>query len=290
MLMQQLISGFLASGIYALFAVGFTMIFGIMGVLNMAHADFAIVTAFVVIAMVSSSFGIEIGIAFALVATIVLAIVIERVAMRPGRRFSGDAGVEMPLIATIGAGMIIQNAAAMLLGNKAQMFPLQLREFIWIGEFFFSKGLIVSVIVSAILLVVLEIFVNHTSFGRQIRAVAMNPKAARIMGIDPNLVIVSTVGITGLLAGVAGILVGATYGFVGPFSGVTYAVKGLVAMIVGGVGSLRGAVLGAILIGLTEAVAVTYFGSQARDVSVFVVLIFVLTIWPSGLVPVSQSR
>ena len=290
MLTQQLISGFLASGIYALFDVGFTMIFGLMGVLNMAHADFAVVTAFVVIAMVASGFGIEAGIATALVATVVLALVIERTAMRPGRRFAGDAGVEMPLIATIGAGMIIQNSAALMLGNRAQMFPLQLREFVWVGGFFFSKGLILSVIVAIVLLIALEIFVHRTSFGRQIRAVATNPNAARIMGIDPNLVIMTTVSITSLLAGVAGILVGITYGFVGPFTGITYAIKGLVAMIVGGVGSLRGAVLGAILIGVTEAAAVTYFGSQARDVSVFVVLVVVLTLRPSGLVPIPQGR
>ena len=289
MLLQQIISGFLASGIYALFAVGFTMIFGIMGVLNMAHADIAIVAAFAVVALAASGYG-GLSIVLALVGVILLSILLERVAMRPGRRFHGDAGVEMPLIATIGAGMIIQNSMALIFGNKAQLFPYQLREFVWIGDFFFSKGLILSVVVSAVLLVVLEIFVERTSFGRQIRAVATNANAARIMGIDPNLVIVTTVAITGFLAGVAGVLVGLTYGFVTPYTGVTYAIKGLVAMIVGGVGSLRGAVFGSVLIGVTEAVAVTYFGSQARDVSVFLILILVLAMKPSGLIAVPQGR
>ncbi len=290
MLTQQIISGFLASGIYALFAVGFTMIFGIMGVLNMAHADFAVIMAFVIIATVAAGFGFEAGLVAALVATVVLALLVERVAMRPGRRFKGDARIEMPLIATIGAGMIIQSSAALMLGNRAQMFPLQFREFVWIGEFFFSKGLIYSTIVSIVLLIALEIFVNRTDFGRQIRAVALNVDAARIMGINPNAVIVITVAITAVLAGIAGVLVGITYGFVGPFTGINYAIKGLVAMIIGGVGSLRGAVLGAVLIGVTEAIAVTYLGSQVRDVSVFVILMVLLSLRPSGLIPMPQSR
>lgn len=276
----------MTSGIYALFAVGFTMIFGIMGVLNIAHADFAIITAFIIIATVAAGYGYGAAIVVALICAVVVALLVERVAMRPGRRFKGDASHEMPLIATIGAGMIIQNAAALLMGNKAQMFPIQMREFIWIQGLFFSKGLIISVVVAVILLIALEFFVNRTDFGRQMRAVAMNANAARIMGIDPNAVIVTTVAITALLAGVAGVLVGLTYGFVGPFTGIIYTIKGLVAMIVGGIGSLRGAVLGAVLIGITEAIAVTYFGSQARDVSVFIILMAVLTIKPGGLISV----
>lgn len=114
--------------------------------------------------------------------------------------------------------------------------------------------------------------------------------AARIMGIDVNRVIVMTVFITALLAATAGCLVGISYGLVSSLMGIPYAIKGLVAMIVGGVGSLRGAMLGAVLIGVSEAVAVTYLGSQARDVSVFLVLILVLSVRPGGLVPVPQTR
>jgi branched-chain amino acid transport system permease protein len=290
MIVQQIFSGLLSGAIYALFAVGFAMIFGVMRVLNMAHADFGIVTAFAVIGLASTGLGIVSAIVIALVATIALALVVERVAMRPGRRFRGDASVEMPLIATLGASMIIESGAAIMLGNRAQVFPIQLRDFIWINGFFFSQGLLISAVVAVILLIALEILVNRTDFGRQIRAVAMNPDAARIMGINPNTVIMVTVGITGLLAGVAGILVGITYGLVGPFTGVAYAIKGLVAMIAGGIGSLRGAALGAALIGVTEAVAATYFGTQARDVSVFVVLVVILTLKPSGLISAQQSR
>ena len=290
MLTQQILSGFLASGVYALFAVGFTMIFGVMGVLNMAHADFATVAALTIIMVVGAGLGPVPAIVITLLVTGAVAVLVERVAMRPARRFKGDAAIEMPLIATIGAGMIIQNGAALMFGNKALVFPWRAQSFIKVGGYFVSQGLVYSMVVACALLVALEVLVHRTDFGRQIRAVALNPMAARVMGIDVNRVIVITVFITSMLAATAGCLAGISYGLVSPLMGIPYAIKGLVAMIVGGVGSLRGAVLGAMLIGVSEAVAVTYLGSQARDVSVFVVLILVLSMRPGGLVPTAQMR
>ncbi|HEX4892088.1 MAG TPA: branched-chain amino acid ABC transporter permease [Hyphomicrobiaceae bacterium] len=290
MLLQQLLNGVLASGIYALFAVGFTMIFGIMGVLNMAHADLAVVAAFAIIWAVSAGFSPLPAVLIAVVATLALALLVERLAMRPGRRFKGEAAIEMPLIATIGAGMIIQNVAALLFGNKVIFFPWQLPTFVNVGGFLVSQGLLISAGVALVLLVALEILVDRTSFGRQIRAVAQNPTAAKIMGIDTNLVIVSTVALTAAIAGMAGGLVGLSYGFVAPLMGIPYAIKGLVAMIIGGVGSLRGAVLGALLIGLVEAMAVTWFGSQVKDVAVFAVLLAVLAVKPGGLIATPGAR
>jgi branched-chain amino acid transport system permease protein len=204
--------------------------------------------------------------------------------MRPGRRFKGDAGTEMPLIATIGAGMILQNGAALLFGNKATAFPIQLWSIVKVGGIFMTEGLIVSLFVALVLLVALELLVGYTDFGRQIRAVAQNRDAAQIMGIDANRVIVLTVAMSTLLAGVAGILVGLSYGVVSPLMGIPYAIKGLVAMIVGGVGSLRGAVLGAVLIGVAEALSTTWIGSASRDVSVFLILLLALLLRPKGII------
>jgi branched-chain amino acid transport system permease protein len=283
MLLQQLLSGFLASGIYALFAVGFTMIFGIMGVLNMAHADLAMVAALVLVGVVAAGYGPVAGIAAAIVVTIAVALVIERAAMRPGRRFKGDASIEMPLIGTIGAGLVLQNGAALIFGNKAIGFPIRATGIWNVGELFFTQGLVYSMMVSVALLTALQLVVSRTNFGRTMRAVAMNPMAAKIMGIDTDRTIVLTVALTAFLAAVAGFLAGMSYGLAAPLMGIPYAIKGLVAMIIGGVGSLRGAMAGAVLIGLTEAAATTYFGSQARDVSVLVVLIITLIVWPNGL-------
>jgi branched-chain amino acid transport system permease protein len=290
MLTQQLLNGVLSSGVYALYAVGFTMIFGIMGVLNMAHADFGTVAAFAVIWAVSAGLAPIEAVVAACILTLAVALLVERVALRPGRRFKGDAAIEMPLIATIGAGMILQNAAALVFGNKAIVFPFSLRGFVRVGGFLLSKGLIVSLIVSAVLLALLEFLVTYSGFGRQMRAVAQNRDAAEIMGIDSERVILITFSITAALAGIAGCLVGVSYGLVSPYMAVSYAIKGLVAMIVGGVGSLPGAVLGALLIGIVEAITVSAFGSQMRDVGVFVVLMAVLAVRPSGLFRVAGNR
>ncbi len=283
MLAQQLINGVLASGIYALFAVGFTMIFGIMGVLNMAQADFAMVAALTFVAAIALGSPAAGAIGLAAVAVAVIALALERLVIRPSRRFGGEASIELPLIGTIGAGLVLQNAAALVFGNKAVVFPFQLREFVHFGGYFVSKGLLVSGCASLLLLLALEYLIGRTDFGRQIRAVAQNPNAAKVMGINTNLVIVVTMVLTAALAGIGGILAGLSYGLVAPLMGVTYGLKGLVAMIVGGVRSLRGAALGAVLIGLAEAVAVTYWGSQLRDFSVFVVLLVVLIVRPHGL-------
>ena len=290
MLWQQILNGVLASGIYALFAVGFTMIFGIMGVLNMAHAELAMVAAFGIVWAVSAGFSPLATVLMAVVVTLTAALVVERVAMRPGRRFKGEAAIEMPLIATIGAGMILQNGAALLFGNKVIFFPWQLPAFVDVGGYLVSQGLLISAAVALILLIFLEVLVNRTSFGPQVRAVAQNPNAARIMGIDTNRVIVITVAMTAALAGIAGMLVGLSYGFVAPLMGIPYAIKGLVAMIIGGVGSLRGAVLGAVMIGVVEALAVTWFGSQVKDFTVFAVLLIVLAVKPGGLVTTPGAR
>jgi branched-chain amino acid transport system permease protein len=284
LLAQQLLNGVLASGIYALFAVGFTMIFGIMGVLNMAQADFAMVAAFTII-WASTLLGAGALPAVLLAALVVsgLAILLDRLVIRPSRRFGGEASIELPLIGTIGAGLILQNVAALLFGNKAMVFSFQMRDFVPVGGLLVSRGLLVSAVVAIVLLITLEWVVGRTDFGRQVRAVAQNPDAAKAMGINTNQVIALTTVMTAILAGVGGLLAGLSYGLIAPLMGVTYALKGLVAMIVGGVGSLRGAALGALLIGIVEALAVTWYGSQLRDLSVFLVLLAVLVIRPRGL-------
>lgn len=290
MIIQQIMSGILASGIYALFAVGFTMIFGIMGVLNMAHADLGMVAALVVIGAVSLGMGPVAGVAAGILVTIVVALLIERIGMRPGRRFKGDATIEMPLIATLGFGLILQNTAALLFGNKALPFPVKATGVWKVGGYFFTSGLIYSMAVSLILLAALQYIVQRTDFGRSIRAVAMNPTAAKIMGINTDRIIVATVALTAFLAAMAGMLAGFSYGVAAPLMAIPYAIKGLAAMIIGGGGSLGGAMAGAVLIGITEAVATTYLGSEARDLSVLLVLMLTLIVWPNGLAGIFDRK
>lgn len=285
MLLQQVVNGVLASGIYALFAVGFAIVFGVMGVLNMAHADFAMVAAFAVVWSISAGLNTVAGVAVSLVITVVVALIIERFAIRPARRFGGDAGAELPLIATLGCGLMLQNVVALLFGNKAMVFPVSLRAYLRVGGLLVSEGLLISFGVALVLIAVLEVLVRRSDFGRQMRAVAQNRNAAEIMGINATAVVVLSMALTAALAGVAGLLVGFSYGLVSPFLGLTYSIKGLIAMIIGGVGSVTGAALGALVIGLTEAATVALWGSQLRDLSVFLVLLAVLLLRPSGLLP-----
>jgi branched-chain amino acid transport system permease protein len=266
------------------------MIFGIMRILNMTHGDFAIVAALVVVWAVSVGFGFWPAVLVAIAVTVAVACLVERIAIRPAQRFSGDAAIEMPLIATIGAGMVLQSSAALLFGNKAIVFPYSMIQFERMGGLLVPRGLMISAGVAVLLLGLMEFIVNYTSFGRQIRAVAQNRDAAKVMGINVTFVTVSTMALTAVLAAIAGCLVGLSYGLVTPTTGITYSIKGLVAMIVGGVGSLRGAVLGALMIGITEAIAVTWLGSQMKDMSVFLVLLLVLVLRPSGIIAVQGSK
>ncbi len=283
MLVQQLVNGALASGIYALFAVGFAIVFGVMGVLNMAHADFAMVAAFVAIWSAGAGWGPAAATLLAVAATVVVALVMERFAIRPARRFGGESGVELPLIATLGCGLVLQNGAALLFGNKVVLFPLNLRGYLHVGGLLVSQPLLVSAGVALVLILGLELLLRRTGFGRSMRAVAQNRGAAEIMGIDATLVIALSVALTAGLAAVAGLLVGLSYQMVSPYVGLAYTIKGLIAMIVGGIGSVSGAALGALVIGLTEAVTVMLWGSQLRDFSVFAVLLAVLLLRPGGL-------
>lgn len=285
MLLQQLVNGILVSGIYALFAVGFAIIFGMMGVLNMAHADFAMVAAFAMVWAVGAGLNPVAGIAVSIVVTVVVALSVERIVIRPSRRFGGDAGVELPLIATLGCGLMLQNVVALLFGNKAMVFPASLRAYWRVGGLLVSQSLLISFGVALTLIAMLELLVRRSDFGRQMRAVAQNRAAAEIMGINATAIVVLSMALTSALAGVAGLLVGYSYGLVSPFLGLTYAIKGLIAMIIGGVGSVTGAALGALVIGLIEAVTVALFGSQLRDLGVFLVLLAVLLFRPSGLLP-----
>ena len=285
MLLQQLVNGILVSGIYALFAVGFAIIFGMMGVLNMAHADFAMVAAFAMVWAVGAGLNPVAGIAVSIVVTVVVALSVERIVIRPSRRFGGDAGVELPLIATLGCGLMLQNVVALLFGNKAMVFPASLRAYWRVGGLLVSQSLLISFGVALTLIAMLELLVRRSDLGRQMRAVAQNRAAAEIMGINATAIVVLSMALTSALAGVAGLLVGYSYGLVSPFLGLTYAIKGLIAMIIGGVGSITGAALGALVIGLIEAVTVALFGSQLRDLGVFLVLLAVLLFRPSGLLP-----
>ena len=291
---QQLINGLTLGGIYALIALGYSMVYGVLQLLNFAHGDVYMVGAFigygVLVTLVPETgpiiHPVIIILLMMLIAMLgcgVLGVAIERFAYRPLR----NAPRLAPLITALGVSFFLQSAAQLTLTAKFRTYETQAlipRTLgLDLGDVRLSavRGL---VIVSAILLmVVLQYLVRRTRLGKAMRAVAIDKEAAAMMGIDVDQVIVATFFIGSALAGAAGVLTGIVFTRVWHFMGFAAGLKGFTAAVLGGIGNIPGAMLGGFLLGLTESFAVGYISSTYKDVIAFVVLILVLLIRPSGL-------
>lgn len=291
---QQLINGLTLGGIYALIALGYSMVYGVLQLLNFAHGDVYMVGAFigygVLVTLVPESgpiiHPVIIILLMMLIAMLgcgVLGVAIERFAYRPLR----NAPRLAPLITALGVSFFLQSAAQLTLTAKFRTYETQAlipRTLgLDLGDVRLSavRGL---VIVSAILLmVVLQYLVRRTRLGKAMRAVAIDKEAAAMMGIDVDQVIVATFFIGSALAGAAGVLTGIVFTRVWHFMGFAAGLKGFTAAVLGGIGNIPGAMLGGFLLGLTESFATGYISSTYKDVIAFVVLILILLIRPSGL-------
>jgi len=291
---QQLINGLTLGGIYALIALGYSMVYGVLQLLNFAHGDVYMVGAFigygVLVTLVPETgpiiHPVIIILLMMLIAMLgcgVLGVAIERFAYRPLR----NAPRLAPLITALGVSFFLQSAAQLTLTAKFRTYETQAlipRTLgLDLGDVRLSavRGM---VIVSAILLmVVLQYLVRRTRLGKAMRAVAIDKEAAAMMGIDVDQVIVATFFIGSALAGAAGVLTGIVFTRVWHFMGFAAGLKGFTAAVLGGIGNIPGAMLGGFLLGLTESFAVGYISSTYKDVIAFVVLILVLLIRPSGL-------
>lgn len=291
---QQLINGLTLGGIYALIALGYSMVYGVLKLLNFAHGDVYMVGAFigygVLVTLVPESgpiinpvIIILLMMLIAMLGCGVLGVAIERFAYRPLR----NAPRLAPLITALGVSFFLQSAAQLTLTAKFRTYETQAlipRTLgLDLGDVRLSavRGL---VIVSAILLmVVLQYLVRRTRLGKAMRAVAIDKEAAAMMGIDVDQVIVATFFIGSALAGAAGVLTGIVFTRVWHFMGFAAGLKGFTAAVLGGIGNIPGAMLGGFLLGLTESFATGYISSTYKDVIAFVVLILILLIRPSGL-------
>ena len=294
--LQQIINGLVQGSVYALVALGYTMVYGILGLINFAHGEVVMVGAMVALAVAKAlaASGLP-PLLILLIALLVAAMVcmalgygIERIAYRPLR----NAPRLAPLITAIGVSIVLQNLAMMLWGREYHAFPQLLPN----GTHVIGGAVINDVqliIVLAALLVMggLMLLVHRTRLGRAMRAVAENPSAAALMGVDINRVISVTFMLGSALAALAGIMVSANYGIVHYYMGFLLGLKAFTAAVLGGIGNLRGAMLGGVLLGLIESLGAGYigdltggfFGSNYQDVFAFFVLIAVLVFRPSGL-------
>ncbi|HAJ14195.1 MAG: branched-chain amino acid ABC transporter permease [Hydrogenophaga sp.] len=297
-LLQQIINGLVLGSMYALVALGYTMVYGIIGLINFAHGEVLMVgalTSWTIIRwMLDASVGMP-GWAILALATLIAMVVcaalnftIEKLAYRPLRNSPRLA----PLITAIGMSLLLQTLAMIIWAPNPKPYPSMLsREPIHIGGAVISVTQITILATTVITLALLMWLVNRTNLGRAMRATAENPRVAALMGIKPDVVISATFIIGAMLAAIAGVMWASNYGTVQHAMGFMPGLKAFVAAVMGGIGNLAGAVVGGVALGLIEALGAGYLGaltggflgSQYVDIFAFVVLALVLTLRPSGL-------
>ena len=295
-LLQQIINGLVQGSVYALVALGYTMVYGILGLINFAHGEVVMVGAMVALTttqlLAASGLPPLLVLLLSLLAAVMVCMVlgygIERIAYRPLR----NAPRLAPLITAIGVSIVLQNLAMIFWGRGYHAFPALLPNSPhMVAGAIINEVQIIIVLVALVVMAGLLLLVHRTRLGRAMRAVAENPAAAVLMGVNINGVISVTFMLGSALAAVAGIMVSANYGIVHYYMGAILGLKAFTAAVLGGIGNLRGAMLGGLLLGLIESLGAGYigdlsggfFGSNYQDVFAFFVLIIVLIFRPSGL-------
>jgi branched-chain amino acid transport system permease protein len=288
---QQIINGLFLGSIYALFALGYTLVFGVLDILNLAHAAVFMLASFVALALVGEA-GLHILVALPLATLFagLLGVVLERVAFRPlrGRADSNVSG----LISSLAVAAILEAVALEIWGPNVSRFPFGTipdRQIAFLGGVVSRLQLTIVAVAVAIFLV-LTWLVTRTRLGREVRAVAESVRAARVLGIDVDRVISASFFISSALGGAAGVLFGLAFNSVSPDMGRSVELKGLAVIILGGMGSMPGAVIAGFALGLTEVFVVAGFGSSWRDAVSFAGLFLILVLRPRGLLGPASVR
>jgi len=279
--LQQLVNGLTIGGIYALIAIGYSLVYGILRIVNFAHGD---------IFMMGSFFGLIIskasGLSFLVVAPIAMActgmlgMLVERLAYRPLR----GADSMSVLICAMGVSTLLANLAQLIFGTQTHLYSVgfQLRHFQF-GSVSITNLQFIMVIITVVSLTILLAFVKKTKFGIAMRATSNNLTTAKMMGINTNIVISITFAIGSMLASGAGMMVGMYYDAVFPTMGFSYGIKAFAAAVLGGIGSLPGAMLGGLTIGVVESLGSAYLSSGYRNAFAFGIMIIVLILKPTGI-------
>lgn len=279
-----LIKGISLGSVYAIIALGYTMVYGIAKMLNFAHGDVIMVGAYVTLmCLTSAGMSPLLAILLAVIVCTATGVLIERVAYKPLRNAASPLAV---LITAIGVSYLLQNTALLLFGASAQSFPsVVTMEGVELagGELPISGEAIVTIIVCVVIMIALMFFIKRTKAGQAMRAVSEDKGAAQLMGINVNGTIALTFAIGSGLAAIAGVLLCSAYPSVSPYTGSMPGIKAFVAAVFGGIGSIPGAFIGGILLGVIEILSKAYISSQLADAIVFAVLIIVLLIKPTGI-------
>ena len=281
---QFLINGLSLGSVYAIIALGYTMVYGIAKMLNFAHGDVIMIGAYTVLTLLTGA-GVNpyLAVLIGMVACTVLGITIEKIAYKPLRNASSSLAV---LITAIGVSYLLQNTALLIFGADTKSFvniitlpSVALAE----GELVLTGTTIITIIACIVIMVGLTLFVNKTKPGRAMKAVSEDRGAAQLMGVNVNATISLTFAIGSGLAAIAGVLLCSAYPSLTPYTGAMPGIKAFVAAVFGGIGSIPGAMVGGILLGIIEILGKAYISSQVADAIVFAVLIVVLLVKPTGL-------
>lgn len=297
-LLQQLLNGLILGCMYALVALGYTMVYGVLNLINFAHGEILMIGAMAGLSILKGVQTVApglpgfvqlmIAIVGAIPVCVVVSLMIERVAYRPLR----GAPRLAPLTTAIGVSILLQALAMMVWGRQRLPFPEVISsESIRVFGALITPTQIILMVVAVVAMVTLVILVEKTKMGRAMRATSENPRVAGLMGVDSNRVIVMTFAIGAVLAAIAGVMWAANYSTAHATMGVVPGLKAFAAAVLGGIGNIYGAMLGGILLGLIESLGAGYlgeltngvFGSNYQDIFAFVVLIIVLTLRPSGI-------
>lgn len=277
---KQIINGLSIGSVYALVALGYTMVYGIVKLINFAHGDIIMVGSYVVLFAMKSAgcpFWLAILISFAFCA--IAGVTIEKIAYKPLR----NAPRISALITAIGVSIFLQNICMILFKANPRPFPTTITGAVNLGSISLGYTTIINITVSVVLMIILTIFVKSTKTGKAMRAVSEDDGAAALMGINVNKTISITFAIGSGLAAVGGALYSSTYPLVDPFMGSMFGLKAFIAAVIGGIGIIPGAIVGGYIMGVAESLTKGYISSQLTDVIVFGILIIVLLVKPSGI-------
>jgi branched-chain amino acid transport system permease protein len=280
MLLQQLVNGLTLGAVYTLVALAFSLVMGILGILNLAVGELFMLGGYIGFAVIAGQLPLPIALLTGMAGATIVAIIIQKLAYEP-LRLSPPV---TPMLSTLGFSIILQNVVVNLWGSDPLQLPAELFDARYqIGPVSIGLMQIVIVGVTVLLVIAVAYVVQSTSAGRALRAVAENPDVARLLGVSVGRTTLFAFAVSGALAGAAGVLIGLHYAAITPYVGVDTGLKAIAVMVVGGVTRVWGVLLAGPLIGLAEVLTIAYGGSQMRDLVVYGLMILVLLVRPQGL-------
>src|SRR3989442_7128311 len=284
MLQQQLVNALSLGSVYAVFALGFTLVFGVLGVINLSHGAIFMLGSYVALMLVEQlALPLWMALLLAMLVSGAIGLLVDYLVLRPLRK--RNAPHLAPMIATIGVAIILTNLSQGLFGAENKRFPLNTipEDSFTVGSMHVTALQVGIVVISFVLMLVLLAVMRRTQLGRALRAIAESPKAAYLLGINVEGLFYLTSFAAAALGGAAGVLVGLSFNAISPFMGQPMLHKGIAVIILGGMGDIRGALIGGLFLGFAEVLTVAYVSSDFRDAVAFGLLFLILLVRPSGM-------